>query len=158
MLTVKDDFSIKHVAFRCPDGAALLTYAGAGRVTSAGVDVHVSDWIRQFIRGESYTVDQTLIQIREHATRDLGALLLRHGVKHMFSVGASLGGIPWVVQIRNFSLTREHGEGPVERAFQTVAQRVPDGAAWWLISSNAVLTYGRAVTRRLSRSQIYLAK
>jgi hypothetical protein len=120
---VEDDFSIKQISFRCPDGAALLTYAGAGRVYS----VHISDWIRQFLRGESYTVDQTLIQIREHATRDLGELLKKCDLKHMFSIGAYIRGIPWVAQIRNFSVTPHLGEGLVEHEFQTAALRVPDG-------------------------------
>src|SRR5271154_4540188 len=69
---VKDDYSTKHVGFRCTDGATLLTYAGVGSVNG----VHISDWIRQFTRGESLTVDQTLIQIRERATEYLGDLLL----------------------------------------------------------------------------------
>jgi hypothetical protein len=65
---VEDDYSSKHVGFRCPDGAALLTYAGVGRAFG----VHISDWIREFTRGESQSVDQTLIQIRQRATEDLG--------------------------------------------------------------------------------------
>ena len=97
--TLVDDYSIKHVGFRCPDGAALVTYAGVGRVK----DVHLSDWIRQFVRGESYTVDQTLIQIRQRATEDLGELLLEKQIPHMFSIGAFLNGMPWVAQIRTFS-------------------------------------------------------
>ncbi len=120
-----DDFSIKQLSFRCPDGAALLTYSGAGSVGG----VQVSDWIRQFLRGETRTVDQTLIQIREHATRDLGPLLLKLKIKHMFNVGAFLGGVPWIVQIRNFQVSRA-GEGPVEREFQTSARKVTDGAGF----------------------------
>jgi hypothetical protein len=148
---LEDDFSIKQISFRCPDGAALLSYAGAGRIGS----VHISDWIRQLLRGDSYTLDQTLIRIRQDATRDLGDRLLKRGIKHMFSVGAFLRGIPWVVQIRNFSVTRELCEGPIEREFHTVAQKVRDGAGvvvpWPLVLSREDLALLVKISRKRPR-------
>ncbi len=118
-LKLLDDFSIKHVNLRCPDGAALLAYAGIGRVGA----VHLSDWIRETLRGESRSLDQSFMLIRENASRDLGRLLKRKGIRHMFSIGAFLQGRPWAVQIRNFNL--EGGLfGPVLDHFETIAKEI----------------------------------
>jgi hypothetical protein len=76
---VQDDYSCKSVGFRCPDGAALMTYSGVGRAYG----VHISDWVREFTRREFtrgvLSVDQTIIQIRQRATEDLGELSQKHG-------------------------------------------------------------------------------
>ena len=69
----------------------------------AGAVVEISDWIRETLRGESRTLDQSFILIRENATRDLAPSLRAHGICHMFSIGAFLAGRPWAVQIRNFT-------------------------------------------------------
>jgi hypothetical protein len=120
---VVDDFSVKQVGFKCPDGRATLAYAGSGSFYSAGgIEIHLSDWIRQFIRGETYTVEQTLLQIRKRATEDLGHGLLNASLQHMFIVGAHFGGKLWQIQIRNFSVTREHGVGPLQREFVVATQ------------------------------------
>lgn len=137
-----DDYSVKHVAFKCPDGSALLTYAGVGRV---GPD-HISDGVRSVIRGESYTVDQTLLRMRERATQDLGNLLFRGNIAHMFSVGAISKDFRGVVQIRNFSVTTERGFGPLMREFVTAAQQLPVPSLgvviawpWWVSSADLSL-------------------
>ena len=43
---VTDDYSVKHVTLRCPDGVALIAYAGIGRMDK---DVEISDWIREIL-------------------------------------------------------------------------------------------------------------
>src|SRR6266567_527499 len=68
-----DDYSIKHVILRCPDGAALLAYAGAGRINS----LDLSDWLREILRGESRTLDQTCIHIRNFDPL-AGGIILNH--------------------------------------------------------------------------------
>jgi hypothetical protein len=119
---VVDNYSIKHVILRCPDGAALLAYAGVGRVGS----VDVSDWIRETLRGETRTLDQSLILIRENSTLDLAPLLHTHGVHHMFSIGAFLAGRPWVIQIRNFATPTGVPSGAVLDHFETVGKEITD--------------------------------
>src|SRR5712691_6613249 len=117
-----DNYSIKHVILRCPDGAALLAYAGAGRIGS----LDLSDWIRETLRGESRTLDQSFILIRENATRDLAPLLRARGIHHMFSIGVFLAGRPWVVQIRNFTAQAGVLNGTTLDHFETVAKEITD--------------------------------
>lgn len=122
---VVDDYSVKHLILRCPDGAALLCYAGIGRVN--GLDL--SDWLRETLRGETRSLDQSFILIRENATRDLAPLLRTQNIQHMFSIGAFLKANPWVVQIRNFG---PRG-GAVLDHFDTVAKQIDEaglGFSW----------------------------
>ena len=106
---VVDDYSIKHVAARCTDGTALISYTGLGRV---GRD-SVSDWLRRTIRGESRTVDETLIFIRENATSKLCRAAANLGIRHTFIVGAFLAGRPWAVAVTNMSPDRPLESPPV---------------------------------------------
>jgi hypothetical protein len=124
----KDDYSIKHVIVNCPDGVALLSYAGEGRFRVAGQYVHTSDWIRQILRGQGRGLDETFIYLRERATEDLGELLFKKKIAHMFTVGALLNGTPWVLQIRNFPVSRESRAGPIEPKFQTSVMKIPSSA------------------------------
>ena len=110
---VEDDASIKHVAVRCSDGTALITYTGIGRVH----DVPTSDWIRHLIRGENRTVDQTLIMIREAATSTFPAIA--PGFELTFNIGAFLGKRPWAAVITNRQLN-----GSVQTRFETSAIQV----------------------------------
>jgi len=118
----------EQVCLRCTDGAALLAYTGVGtlRVGKEPETVRVSDWIRQILRGESRTVDQSLIYLRERATADLGPACEKDGIRHVFTVGAFLQGRPWAVQIRNFRFS-PGVLGPPARGFVTVAEQVADG-------------------------------
>lgn len=115
-----DNYSIKHLILRCPDGAALLAYAGAGRIGS----VDLSDWLRETLRGETRTLDESFIFIREDATRHLAPILCTHRIFHMFSIGAFLAGRPWVVQIRNFAAQGGVSGGAVLNRFETVAKEI----------------------------------
>src|SRR4051794_4115793 len=63
----RPNYSIKHVTIRCNDGGALVGYTGLGRVNGADV----SDWLRRQLRGESRSLDETLILIRERADKYL---------------------------------------------------------------------------------------
>jgi hypothetical protein len=146
-----DEYSMKQMAFRCRDGAFLLTYAGAGSVHN----IDFSDWIRQFSRGESRTVDETLIFIRERATADLGKILQKQKVRHMFSIGAFLMGVPWIVQIRNFNVAAERGVEPVDAEFHTIAQKIPENSGavvpWPPYVNNDDLILLRAISGKRPR-------
>jgi hypothetical protein len=91
------DYSVKHVAVRCPDGAALITYAGLGRIN----DVDLSDWLRRQVRNESRTVDGMLIRVREAATQDLAGPAKANDIPHVFVAGAFLQRRPWWAAITN---------------------------------------------------------
>lgn len=114
-----EERSVKHLHLRCPDGTAMIAYAGVGRVNG----VEISDWLRELVRGETRGLDDTLILIRESATRDLGPYVERR-YHHMFSIGAFLGGRPWIIQIRNFAAINASKIGPPIREFQTVAEAI----------------------------------
>lgn len=145
---VIDDYSVKQVILRCPDGAALLAYAGASRMSLGGAVVEVSDWIREMLRGETRTLDQSLILIRENATRDLAPALRAKGILHMFSIAAFLAGQPWAVQIRNFTLK----DLVLLDHFETAGMKVPD--------SGLGFVYGdpRAINLRHGEKLMALAK
>jgi hypothetical protein len=97
----RDDFSVKHLELHCPDGSALVTYSGLGKVNRT---IHVSDWLRRLIRGETRTLDETLIRIREAATAELAKPAAAAGVEHTFIAGAFLQRRPWAVAITNTQL------------------------------------------------------
>lgn len=123
-----DDYTHKHLSLRCPDGSALITFAGAGRVG----DIDVVQWLREVLRGESGTVDQSLIHLRNAATRDLGPIVGGR-LPHMFSVAAFLGGRPWIAQIRNFKGVDGQPSGPFLREFETIAKHLERGGHAWSI-------------------------
>jgi hypothetical protein len=136
-----DDYSIKHVNFRCRDGDALLAYAGAGRVH----EVDLSDWIRETLRGEIRTLNETFVALRENATRDLAPLLRPRGVLHMFSVGAFRNGQPWVAQIRNFAVEAGVPKAPALDRFETVTKVIdPPGQGFIFGDLKAVPAPDRA--------------
>jgi len=132
---VGDNRSIKHVILRCPDGAALLAYAGAGRV--GGVDL--SDWIRETLRGETRTLDQSFILIRDNATRDLAPLLRSQGIYHMFSIGAFVVGRPWIVEIRNFVHT-DGQRGAILDHFEMAAKEITDAGQGFVFGDPHAIT------------------
>lgn len=115
------DDSVKHVTFTCRDGIAILAYCGVGRI----LDVTISDWICEILRGESRTLDETFIEIRQSAARDLANKIAPD--RHMFTIAAFLGSRPWLVQIRNFRVLPGGAWGPVVRQFGTAAQPIESG-------------------------------
>jgi hypothetical protein len=136
---VVDDYLPKQIALRCTDGSALLAYTGVAAAKVANQTVRLSDWIRQILRGESRTVDQSLIYLRERATADLGPACAKHGMHHVFTVGAFLGGHPWIAQIRNFPFA-PGVLGPPVRHFDTVAEQVADGGRFVALGTPDVVT------------------
>jgi len=114
-----EDHSVKHVLLRCGDGAALIMYSGIGSVR----DVPLSDWIRQILRGEPRTLDQSLIYLRERATEDLGPIV-KGEYHHRFTIGSFLHGRPWFVQIINHDRMVAGHPGPPQQEFGTVAVEV----------------------------------
>jgi hypothetical protein len=96
----REDESVKHVQLGCKDGVALLAYSGLAKI---GND-HISDWLRRLVRGQSGTVDETLIRIREGATATLAGPAAKAGVAHAFVIGTFVQGQPWMVAIVNQEL------------------------------------------------------
>ncbi len=111
------DNSVKHVVIKCPDGSALIAYTGLGRVGR----IDVSAWMRGVLRGETRTVDETLIDLREQATARLGLQAKALNVPHVFLVGAYLSGRPWAVEIRNFQAPTAISPGGIQATFETSA-------------------------------------
>jgi hypothetical protein len=93
-----------------------MTYSGVGRAYG----VHISDWVREFTRREFtrgvLSVDQTLIQIRQRATEDLGELSQKHGFKYMFIIGASSKGFPGSLKFAIFQ-GRKKEKAPLKGSF-----------------------------------------
>jgi hypothetical protein len=94
-----EDVSIKHLHVGCRDGSALIAYAGWGKIH----DYSIADWLRRQIRGDSLTLDETLIRIRERATLKLGRVSVKAGIQHTFNIGAFLAGRPWAIVISNMN-------------------------------------------------------
>ncbi len=117
-----DDYSIKNVGIRCPDGAVLMTYAGYGNVP--GTKTAVSRWIREYIRGETRGLNQTLIAIREGATKWLNATHVKDRIHHFFVAGGYLGGNPWAVIISNAEPRKDWLSLPPKGEFLTTAKKV----------------------------------
>lgn len=116
------DQSVKYVSVQCSDGAALITYTGLGRVGRTDV----SKWMREILRGESRTVDETLIDLREQATARLGIPAMSYGVQHTFLAGAFLGGRAWAVEIKNFRSVTPLSTSALQPQFETAAVAVDD--------------------------------
>ncbi len=142
------DSSVKHVVIRCRDGAALVSYTGLGRVGR----LDISTWMREVLRGESRTVDETFIDLREQATARFGLQARALGVFHAFLAGAFLGGRPWAVEIRNLRPATAFSPGGIEPGFETVALSVDDPVL--LVAGagrDAVVQADRELLQRVSR-------
>ncbi|MFD9203886.1 hypothetical protein ACFWDP_37160, partial [Streptomyces anthocyanicus] len=111
------DGSVKHVIVRCTDGAALVSYTGIGRVDN----LDVSTWMREVLRGESRTVDETLMDLQEQATARIGSQAKRLNVPHAFLAGAFLGERPWAVAITNMGSPTGSSPERIQSVFETTA-------------------------------------
>jgi hypothetical protein len=112
------DSSAKHVGFRCTDGTALVSYTGLGR----GVGhLDVSKWMRQILRGESRTLDETFVDLREQATARFGLQARRINMQHAFLVGAFRLGDPWILEIKNMTPQAGISLGGIQPGFVTAA-------------------------------------
>jgi hypothetical protein len=116
------DTSTKHVLLRCTDGAALVAYTGLGRVGK----LDVSAWLRGVLRGESRTVDESLIDLREQATARIGRQAQIKRVPHAFVAGAFLGDRLWAIEIRNVRSVQDLEAGRIQPRFETAAFEVTE--------------------------------
>jgi len=132
-----DDYSPKQVTIKCRDGTAVIAYTGVGSIRG----VNITDWIRQILRGQNRTVDESLILLRERATADIGPIVAGAKIPHVFSVGAFLGERPWFVQVRNYDFFPDSGKvGPPRARFDTFGGPVgAEGAFMALGTPKAVL-------------------
>jgi len=93
------DSSMKHLSIKAPDGLALLSYTGFGRID--GEDV--SDWLRKTLRGEDRGLERTTRFIADRATARMGNIALELGIFHGFVVSAFLranpSSSPWPTRI-----------------------------------------------------------
>ncbi|MFF8437371.1 hypothetical protein [Streptomyces bacillaris] len=94
-----------------------MSYTGLGRVDS----LDVSTWMREVLRGESRTVDETFIDLREQATARIGTQAKSLNVPHAFLAGAFLGGRPWAVSITNLGSPTGPSPGSIQSVFETTA-------------------------------------
>jgi hypothetical protein len=115
--------SVKHVVVKCQDGAALISYTGLGRLGN----MDISRWMREVLRGESRTVDGTLIDLREQATARFGLQAQKVGVMHAFLAGAYIAGRPWAVEIRNVRPATAFSPVTIQPVFDTGAIKVDKG-------------------------------
>jgi hypothetical protein len=121
--TVITNSSVKHVVAACHDGAALISYTGLGRLGR----IDISEWMRGVLRGESRTVDETLIDLRGQATARFGLQAQSVGVVHAFLAGAYLSGHPCVVEIRNLRPATAFSPAVIQPIFDTGAIKADNG-------------------------------
>ena len=141
------DSSVKHVVIRCPDGSALVSYTGLGRVGS----LDVSEWMRGVLRGESRTLDETFVDLRQQATARLGAEAKVANVFHVFLAGAFLGGRPWAVEIKNLRPPSAFWSSGIRAEFETAAISVADSAVMGAGSGwDAVSAKDRELLKKIS--------
>jgi hypothetical protein len=107
--------SVKHVVITCSDGSALISFTGLGRVGR----IDVSAWARGILRGEGRTVDETLIDLREQASRSIGPRAHSLGVQHAFLAGAYLSGRPWALAIANIRHSTPLAPVQLQPTFET---------------------------------------
>ena len=120
----------EHVVLRCADGVALIAYAGLALIDAGLGLVEISDWVRESLRGETRLLEPSLVVLRVNATRDLGPLCRHLRLPHMFTIGILAAGVPWIVQIRNFTID-ERGKAELPSAtFTTHGARVEEGRAF----------------------------
>jgi hypothetical protein len=146
---LEDDHSVKQVILHCTDGDAIVAYTGIGAVGKVGL----SEWIRHILRGEQRTVDQSLIFLREQATKDIGPIA-KQKYAHCFTIGATIGGRLWAVQIRNVENCEQLTSVPCTQAsanFDTVAKEVGDDGVFFALGPpGAVLQSDLDTLRRVT--------
>ena len=125
-----EDRTVKHVVLRCADGVALIAYAGLALIDAGLGLVEISDWVRESLRGETRLLEPSLVVLRVNATRDLGPLCRHLRLPHMFTIGILAAGVPWIVQIRNFTIDERGKAGSPSATFTTHGARVEEGRAF----------------------------
>lgn len=120
---IEDDLSMKHLTLHCRDGHALISYSGIGSIRGR----HVSDWLRETLRGESRSLIETLTLIRANATRWIGPHV-EGRYPHLFNMGVYSEGAAWLVQIGNVWKDGAFSKRPT-RIFESSVRRVDQGVS-----------------------------
>jgi hypothetical protein len=97
------DLSTKQWVFRTSDGIAAVAYAGIGRLSTGD---HVSNLMVRLLRGQSRTMNETLLAIRGFANDRLAHIAWDKQWEHSFIVGAYVNNRPWAGVITNQELVR----------------------------------------------------
>lgn len=121
------DPSTKQFGFKTEDGIATVAYSGIGRLASGN---HVSDFLVRLLRGESRSLDETLLAIRGFANEQIAPVAWDQGIPHTFVVGTFLGDTVWAAVITNLEVVRlgyPANETRLRRSFETAARHVPEG-------------------------------
>lgn len=179
-----DDWSPKHVGVKCPDGKALISYTGCGRVSYFGprieynhsipayqvpawvrsinamvgrrLEAPVSEWVIRILHGETRSIDDSLIRLREAATAN--AILRR--TPTVFPIGAYFHSTPWLVLITNAQARRDWFHHPPRRKFETYVPKIDIPGYFIAGAVDAVVPedrvrLGQIIRRRPRRSSDY---
>jgi hypothetical protein len=114
-----DDRSEKHVTLSCPDGRGIVTYTGLGALHDGR---HISEWIRDQLVGETRTLDESFIRLREAANHELAPSLRKWRLAHVFMLSAIAADGVWVGEIANV----DKWDGPIRAEFATRSVRLAD--------------------------------
>lgn len=91
------DPSVKHVYLEAQGDKALIAYAGIGRVKNT----HISEWVRNVLRGPPRTLLDCLWMLCEAANKNLLPISKQINVPHTFSIAAYKDGVPILYFISN---------------------------------------------------------
>jgi hypothetical protein len=152
--------STKQFVFKTADGIAVVSYSGIGRLDTGD---HVSDLLVRLLRGESRTLDETLLAVRGFSNERIAPVAWRTRIHHMFLVGALLNRQPWAAVIGNLELVRlgyPKNEVRLRQTFETSALHVPKGVAlragrFDAVTPEDVAKLMRAASRRPSSPKHY---
>jgi hypothetical protein len=97
--TLVDDWSPKSITVTCPDGIAIVTFSGVGKIGPR----NTSHWLTRILEGTQRTLNESIEHIRDTATADFNKLCWtrRPECKHLFLVAAFQRGAPWIAAITN---------------------------------------------------------
>jgi hypothetical protein len=137
-----------------------MTYAGYGNVP--GTNTEVSRWIREYIRGETRGLDQTLILIRDGASKWLSTIPVKDRIHHFFVAGGYLGGNTWAVVISNAEPREDWLTLPPLDKFLTTGKRVEiepivlvTGIGKWALSPEDLALLNRCARRKPRKPEDY---
>jgi hypothetical protein len=127
----KDERTQKQLTIQClpiPDPASpggprlLLGFCGLAEIldrlpTTRGQVVQLNQWMRETLRGENLTADQTLDQLRDRLTRDVGQSPLWTNAVTIDGAALAADGNQFLIQITN------HLGGIISRTFTKIVER-----------------------------------
>ena len=101
---------------KCRNGFVVLAYTGLGLDRAGRRDL--SAWLRGILRGEVRTIEQTLGDIVEQASAEIGMYATTHGLQHVFLGGAFIDGQPWAIKIDNIAPRSALSPGGIQPLFR----------------------------------------